>query len=667
MIFLQPELLWGLPAASLPILIHLLNRLRYRRINWAATAFLVAATRSSTRRARLRHYLVLACRVGALASFLLLLSRPMLGGRVSAWLAGAPEVVLIAWDRSPSMDALVAGVGQSRREVAMELLATAERQIGRRGVRYLWLDSATMSITPLQTLQALRSVKVAGPAAAGASIPAMLRAAARRLADERPGRAELWIVSDLQAASWTAPTEVWSSAVAGLKGLPMDLTVRVLAMDGPAPENRAVRIQSVRRVGDRPARLELAVEIESEGGADPAAAIPVTWNWMGARTAVDVSIEGPLTIVRRAWEWPENADAVWGGVELPADGNVADNTAWFAVGLPQHARVGIVAQDSTVERRVQLAFAPRPTSRLELLRTRPMEVTPSWIRSLALLVWQAPAPTGAIAMAIGERVAQGGVVVWLPPGVEELDVGGTDGPGWTKLEAAEHEPWRVSSWLETEGPLARTLDGRNLPLERLEIRRRARWGHRPGYPWTVLAQLSDGVAWMARRTVGTGSEYIVGTLPIAEWSNLGEEWVWVPILQRILDEAVRPQGLGRSVVAGQWKAEEGEVWQSVAGNFSAEGDQAGVGRCGERWVAVNRPRDEDDRRTWGPEEVRRRLSPLRVTIAHVAWGPDPSVAERSEIWPLLALLAMVFLLVESALLGSEFAPQAVGVSARRST
>jgi len=49
-------------AASLPILIHLLNRKRFRIVTWAAMRFLLAAQRKNTRRMRLEQLLLLAVR-----------------------------------------------------------------------------------------------------------------------------------------------------------------------------------------------------------------------------------------------------------------------------------------------------------------------------------------------------------------------------------------------------------------------------------------------------------------------------------------------------------------------------------------------------------------------------------------------------------------------------
>ena len=67
MYFQQTWMLWGLLAASIPIIIHLLNRRRHKTVKWAAMQFLLKATRESRGRKRLRHLLILACRTLAVA------------------------------------------------------------------------------------------------------------------------------------------------------------------------------------------------------------------------------------------------------------------------------------------------------------------------------------------------------------------------------------------------------------------------------------------------------------------------------------------------------------------------------------------------------------------------------------------------------------------------
>src|SRR5262249_42106596 len=49
-------------AVSIPIIIHLLNRKRFKVVTWAAMKFLLAAQNKNPRRMRLEHFILLAVR-----------------------------------------------------------------------------------------------------------------------------------------------------------------------------------------------------------------------------------------------------------------------------------------------------------------------------------------------------------------------------------------------------------------------------------------------------------------------------------------------------------------------------------------------------------------------------------------------------------------------------
>src|SRR5258708_31120811 len=63
-LFLSPwaALLTAVGAASIPIIIHLLNRKRYRIVPWAAMRFLLAAQKRTVRKLRIEQWLLLAIR-----------------------------------------------------------------------------------------------------------------------------------------------------------------------------------------------------------------------------------------------------------------------------------------------------------------------------------------------------------------------------------------------------------------------------------------------------------------------------------------------------------------------------------------------------------------------------------------------------------------------------
>ncbi len=78
--FLNPMLLWALPLAAVPIVIHLLNRRRFRRVPWAAMEFLLKAMKRNRKRLRMEQWLVLLLRTLAVLLLAMLVSRPQIGG-----------------------------------------------------------------------------------------------------------------------------------------------------------------------------------------------------------------------------------------------------------------------------------------------------------------------------------------------------------------------------------------------------------------------------------------------------------------------------------------------------------------------------------------------------------------------------------------------------------
>ena len=67
---------FGAIAVSVPIIIHLLNRRKFRIVDWAAMDFLLEADKKNRRRVRLENLLLLLLRCLAIFLIGLLLARP---------------------------------------------------------------------------------------------------------------------------------------------------------------------------------------------------------------------------------------------------------------------------------------------------------------------------------------------------------------------------------------------------------------------------------------------------------------------------------------------------------------------------------------------------------------------------------------------------------------
>lgn len=101
--FVHPALLAGLGLASVPVIIHLLNRRRHKPMPWAAMRFVLAAHKKTRRRVQMENLLLLLLRVAAVALLALAIARPFTG-RESP-LAGLTETrrdLLLVIDASAS-------------------------------------------------------------------------------------------------------------------------------------------------------------------------------------------------------------------------------------------------------------------------------------------------------------------------------------------------------------------------------------------------------------------------------------------------------------------------------------------------------------------------------------------------------------------------------------
>lgn len=101
--FLHPLYLYALIAASIPPLIHLLNRRRLKRIRFPAVRFVLLSQRRISRTYRLRHWILLALRTAAISLLALLLAHPIFQTGVGLFAGGGPISLAIVLDNSLSM------------------------------------------------------------------------------------------------------------------------------------------------------------------------------------------------------------------------------------------------------------------------------------------------------------------------------------------------------------------------------------------------------------------------------------------------------------------------------------------------------------------------------------------------------------------------------------
>ena len=103
MSFLNPLLLFGMAAVAVPIIIHLLNRRKFRKVNWAAMKFVKLSIDQNQRRMKLEDLILLLLRCALLALLALALARPVMRQSESSFMGQTGVTSVLVLDNSFSM------------------------------------------------------------------------------------------------------------------------------------------------------------------------------------------------------------------------------------------------------------------------------------------------------------------------------------------------------------------------------------------------------------------------------------------------------------------------------------------------------------------------------------------------------------------------------------
>src|SRR5438132_8380398 len=202
--FLNAALLFGLAAASIPLIIHLLTRKRYDVVDWAAMQFLKVSDRTR-RKIFLEELILMLLRMGLIALFVLALAAPYITSKYFARVGGrGNRDIVIVFDGSYSMGFV--GNGPSAHEQAKEW---AEQFLGdiAPGDNVAILQAkqqvvpvlGRLTTDPDQVRSALQNLP---PPRGGADWPAAVQAASPILEQSQRAQREIIVLTDGQRFGW---------------------------------------------------------------------------------------------------------------------------------------------------------------------------------------------------------------------------------------------------------------------------------------------------------------------------------------------------------------------------------------------------------------------------------------------------------------------------------
>jgi hypothetical protein len=214
MTVLHPALLWALPLAATPILIYYLMRFRSLQVAWGATYVLERALERLRKQFYLDQIILLALRTLAVAALVVAFARPLSRER-AARVTGSGVHRLVVVDVSYSMAAggPEEGCWARGRAVLDELVGRWGRgerwSLCAAGAEPQWLLRDAVVATPEESRAALDRLSLREERAA-------LAAALGEACDAaRAGPAEIYLLADDQAASWSGVAETLAARPAG--------------------------------------------------------------------------------------------------------------------------------------------------------------------------------------------------------------------------------------------------------------------------------------------------------------------------------------------------------------------------------------------------------------------------------------------------------------------
>ncbi|MFO1020106.1 MAG: BatA domain-containing protein [Planctomycetales bacterium] len=240
MSFLQPMLLVALPLVSLPIIIHLINQRRFQTIRWGAMMFLLAAQKMSRGYSRLRQWLIMLFRMLAIAGLIFAISRPLSSGWLSSALGGRADTTIILLDRSPSMQQLGAGSAESKLKTGLSQLIRTLKLFG--STRWVLIESTQNKPLEIESPDKLANLPVTAATSSAADLPGMLETARNYILQNKAGRTEVWICSDLRENDWNAESGRWKELRDSFQKLPQGVQFHLLAYSAAGTGNVGVRV-----------------------------------------------------------------------------------------------------------------------------------------------------------------------------------------------------------------------------------------------------------------------------------------------------------------------------------------------------------------------------------------------------------------------------------------
>jgi hypothetical protein len=584
--FLNPLLLFGLAAVSVPIIIHLLNRRKFQKVVWAAMRFIQTSVERNQRRMRVEDLILLALRCLLLALLALALARPAFKNSGADFLGQSKVTAVIILDNSESMgmsDGTMTRFEKARKaaEQALETMPAGS------ATAVILASDIAIGVIPEPTFDfnlARKAIREAPLTDRGTDLLPSVQRALDTLKQRIGIRKEIYLVTDGQLAGWkqmneiqklleSSQREVRSHVVLVSEHEDRNLTVTDFRnASGLTPINQPIRfearVSNFGREAVRDVRVSLSADNEPPSDEFTIDSLPPG----GSRSISLFSklrTEGFHSIVAR----------------IPEDRLPADDRRTLAVRALKEVRVLLVDGEPGAEARdsetffLRHALIPVAPGEQQNYFVKAVRLTGPEIASArlddfdAVILANVPDFSDAVAKNLEQYVRRGGGLLIFSGGRinssfynEQLSgkyhlLPATFGPArgnaeqdaeYFTLQDRDLEHGIVSIWNDPNaGTLSSVRFYRAHDLIPVAYKKAGGKAVEESGPPQTVVKFSHGTPAIIEHTYGLGRVVMFASTADTAWNDLPVRPAFVPLLHRTLGALVQRQDEGLNVRVGQ--------------------------------------------------------------------------------------------------------------------
>lgn len=566
--FGSPAMLWGLLLAAVPIIIHLLFRRRFRRIDWAPMHYLKISIQRNRRRIRLEQLLLLLLRTALVLLLFFLVSRPMMhAAGLGNWLGGRSRTShLVLLDDSLSMG--YRDAGRSAWRQAQELATKIVETIGPK-------DRVTLVLASQPKAPLLNDVELTNrdetarliadlqPSETFVAWAPVFEEADKLLnAGAYPIR-ELTVITDLRRAGWEDSLDALGSRWDG-----QQLKMRIFNVGSQQTGNASLEeLKQVDRLAlvGQPVQFEAVVRNATDHALD---ALDANWTIDGKPSVVRLPSMAPGETAKiplaAAFQEPGAHHVEF---ELPQDDLPGDNRRWAVCQVRQQVHMLLVDGEPSSEPlagevdflglALALGVGEADAFRVQIVTDAEWASLPPTPPDLLVLA-NVAGLTPEQAERLERQVEQGmGLMIFVGDQIDPTSYNQLLGPLLpAPLEVALDED--ITGLIVEEGSpgaLDALLQLNPAVLERIKLRRfyqlRLADAERPEVRVLARWNSADAAPAVLERTVGEGRVLLWTTTADKQWTDWPTEPSYVLAVREAAKAVVRGEGNANGLSSGQ--------------------------------------------------------------------------------------------------------------------